>query len=87
MRLAGRLDAISSTSGRGGRIRHSAVRWFGLFARRTDDFATAHGRGLAPVAAEYNASQARLATGTYHVWFKGAGPSGPAGKYLVDETR
>jgi putative OPT family oligopeptide transporter len=38
-----------------------------------------------PVAAEYNALQARLATGTYHVWFKGAGPSGPAGKYLVDE--
>jgi hypothetical protein len=38
-----------------------------------------------PVAAEYNALQARLATGTYHVWFKGAGPSGPAGKYLVDQ--
>jgi hypothetical protein len=38
-----------------------------------------------PVAAEYNALQARLAGATYHPWFKDAGADGPAGKYLVDD--
>jgi putative OPT family oligopeptide transporter len=38
-----------------------------------------------PVAAEYNAMQARLAAATYHVWFKEAGADGPQGKYLVND--